>query len=297
MSGLNLRRRPAHLANFFNSILHIAPAPCSAAVQYIRDRHFTSGTSRSSSERWLSRQRKDPYVHAARKEGLPSRAKYKLEHIDKKYSLFGQTGQQVVLELGAAPGSWSIYTSQKIGKQGILLTVDLLDLEPQTKHDLLHKYPASFIPIQGDFRTTEVKQSVIQHLNTLLSAQRDGYKNSASESTNLVDVIMSDMAANFTGDKRTDALRTMALCEDALMFAIGSTNTSPQHQEIDQAGILKTGGSFLCKYFSCGNENECFLLDTVKNHFDKVDIVKPPSSRRESPEKYLLARQYGIKIR
>lgn len=275
----------------FTSRLSARHALASTHLQNCRPRHLTKGANFSSSERWLKRQLKDPYVQAARKEGLPSRAKYKLEQIDKKYSIFHES--QVVLELGAAPGSWSIYIVEKIGKKGLLLAVDLLDLDRKTKSKIQFNYPTSFIPIEGDFRTDQVKQKVIQLLNQSFIAQR----NDPNASTTLVDVILSDMAPNFTGDKSTDALRTMALCEDALLFAIGSAfNMSPNYQENDNAGLLKTGGTFLCKYFTCGKENEKNLLDTLKSNFYKVDIVKPPSSRRESAEKYVIATHFlGIR--
>jgi 23S rRNA (uridine2552-2'-O)-methyltransferase len=284
-----LQQKPAlDLATCFTSRLSARHYIASTHLQNYRHRYFTSrGASYSSSRRWLRRQLKDPYVQAARKEGLPSRAKYKLEQIDKKYSIFHET--QVVLELGAAPGSWSIYIVEKIGKGGLLVTVDLLDLDRRTKSKIQCNYPTSFIPIEGDFRTDQIKQKVIQHLNVSVNAQRiDSYT-----SANVVDVILSDMAPNFTGDQRTDALRTMALCEDALLFAIGSAfDMSPKYHENDNAGLLKLGGTFLCKYFTCGNENEKKLLDALKCNFRKVDIVKPPSSRRESSEKYVIATHF-----
>mmetsp|Transcript_52948 Transcript_52948/g.158506 ORF Transcript_52948/g.158506 Transcript_52948/m.158506 type:complete len:128 (-) Transcript_52948:115-498(-) len=112
------------------------------------------------------------------------------------------------------------------------------------------------------------------------------------------------MAANFTGDKITDALRTMSLCEDALMFAIGrSCFDSPSAGKIasiedasllsrEDVGVLNIGGTFLCKLFACGQENERDLIMAAKHHFKRIDVLKPPASRKESGEQYLLAVGY-----
>ena len=279
----------------------------------------------ASSERWLTRQRKDQYVKAAQKEGLPSRAIFKLEQIDQmipslssnkggaeREGIFHRNGQ-VVIDLGAYPGGWSVYVSQQIGSTGVAVAVDLLELDSVTKSALLHKYPARFIPIQGDFRTKKVKEDILRHLRPLVSDNDAAYGDevpsrlSSSSASNtstrwhVADVVLSDMAANFTGDQHTDALRTMSLCEDALMYAIGSScfdpsATVPQQQQEErhwtETGVLKSGGTFLCKYFSCGKEHEKDLLEAARRQFVNVDIVKPPSSRRESAEKYLLARGF-----
>eukprot|EP00588_Corethron_pennatum_P007976 CAMPEP_0194292908 /NCGR_PEP_ID=MMETSP0169-20130528/46734_1 /TAXON_ID=218684 /ORGANISM="Corethron pennatum, Strain L29A3" /LENGTH=112 /DNA_ID=CAMNT_0039041243 /DNA_START=525 /DNA_END=863 /DNA_ORIENTATION=+ len=101
------------------------------------------------------------------------------------------------------------------------------------------------------------------------------------------------MAPNFTGDSSTDALRTISLCEEALEFAIGRGNyrSGGNGEFDDNAGvpILGRGGTFLCKYFTCGRENEEELMVTSKEWFGKVHVVKPKSSRKESAERYLLA--------
>lgn len=282
-----LSKSSSKCANYLLEIIKLGSISASSfqTAAFVNQKRSASGARSPSSLRWLKRQVKDPYVTAARKEGMPSRAKFKLEYIDNHFSSIKSRGifhpnGQTVLELGASPGSWSIYASQQIGRKGTLVAVDLLDLEPETKLSLIQKHPAAFVWIQGDFRSNQVKTNILQHFRTLLQTKGD----TTLQSTNLVDVVLSDMAANFTGDQLTDALRTMSLCEDALTFAVGNN--------MEQTGILKKGGSFLCKFFSCGNEHEKYLMDVAKSHFLQVDIVKPPSSRRESSEKYLLARQF-----
>ena len=109
-----------------------------------------------------------------------------------------------------------------------------------------------------------------------------------------VDCIISDMAANFTGDKLTDALRTINLCEDSMMFAAGPSCFDELDHEEDESiksteGLLRHGGSFLCKYFACGQENEHDLMTAAKTRFKYSTVVKPPASRKESAELYLFA--------
>lgn len=112
------------------------------------------------------------------------------------------------------------------------------------------------------------------------------------------DVVISDMAANFTGDQSTDALRTMSLCEDALIFAIGSScfhnsGMDDNHPIMppcswNDFGLLRIGGTFLCKFFSCGDENEKDLKEALSNHFERINVMKPHASRKESAEQYIM---------
>ena len=241
---------------------------CRARFQSIRigvGRRYKQ-TSKSS-KAWLKRQANDPFTRRARDEGLPSRSYFKLEHMDQKQKLL--LPGSVVVDLGASPGGWSLYAARKIGGEGILVSVDLLSLDEQTEKELGVKNPCEFYFYQGDFTTDEVQNNIIN----LLRGRR-------------VDVILSDMASNFTGDQRTDALRTLALCEDALSFVC-----FPYHCDIksDKKSILRNGGTFLCKYFSCGQNHEKDLMDAAKAYFTKVKLLKPPASRKVSSEKYLLA--------
>lgn len=289
-----------------------------------------------SSSAWLRRQDKDPYAARARDEGLPSRSFYKLEQIDKGSNRRGRNrgspggagriirmGQSIV-DLGAAPGGWSIYASQIIGLSGTLIAVDLLSLDPATNTRLSRENPSGFHSLQGDFRTMEVKEKIMRAL--LLSKKRDKSScdtgdrikeggHSASDAMPFceyvvfpnVDVVMSDMAATFTGDRMTDALRTMALCEEALMFAAGvhcfedenvlsKSQAGPQPPPRDDGwqdrGLLSVGGTFLCKFFSCGRDNEDDLMRAARWSFEDVTVLKPKASRKESAEQYLLATGY-----
>lgn len=196
----------------------------------------------NSSVRWLNRQLNDPYVELAKKEGYRSRAAYKIIEINNKFKIFKRG--QVVIDLGCAPGSWSQIVQNRIGNQGKLIGVDLLDIEPIKGMEF----------IKGDFLSEEIE--------TQLKEIIDGK----------VDIIMSDMAANTTGHNQTDHIRTMALCEAAYDFAIQ---------------YLKEGGVFIAKTFRGGTEGE--LLGNIKKKFKTVRHFKPESSRKESPEMYIVA--------
>ena len=274
----------------------------------------TSGGKKhsQSSAKWLQRQAKDQYAERARKEGRPSRAYYKLEQIDEviqkqersKSSQRRKRGNgdsglfrkgDIAIDLGAAPGGWSVYASKKIGPSGKLVAVDLLPLDQKTMHYLENdESMADFYFARADFNSFMTKEFISEAIS-------DG---SDDELQCQADVIMSDMAANFTGNKSTDALRTLSLCENALQFAAGTScfdppASKPQKHDKESApkswqdvGLLRVGGSFLCKYFQCGKENERMLLDTAENRFEEVRILKPMASRKESAERYLLARQF-----
>lgn len=281
-------------------------------------RRKTSGKKHSqSSAKWLQRQAKDPYAERARKEGRPSRAYYKLEQIDEMIQRQGSSdsrhGQRrrrgdggsglfrkgdIAIDLGAAPGGWSVYASKKIGPSGKLVAVDLLPLNQKTMRSLENdESMADFYFARADFNSFMTKEFISEAIS-----------GSDNELQCQADVIMSDMAANFTGNKSTDALRTLALCENALQFAAGtscfdppaSLASKPQKHDEESSpkswkdiGLLRVGGSFLCKYFQCGKENERMLLDTAENRFEDVRVLKPMASRNESAERYLLAR--GLK--
>jgi len=181
---------------------------------------------------------------------------------------------------------WSLYANRRIrNKSGKLVSVDLQPL-PIAIHEKLITENKHFHFIEGDFNDKCVKENVYSCIDT----------NSESDK-GCFDVVMSDMATSFTGDKFTDALRTMNLCLEALTFSIGfdklyPESTSQQHLTRFDQGVLKRGGIFLCKYFSCGKEQEHDLLKHVKHHFTYSKSLKPHASRKESAEKYLLAVGY-----
>ncbi len=197
-----------------------------------------------SSDGWLKEHFNDPYVQKAKQEGWRSRAVYKLQEIDKKDSLF-KSGMCVV-DLGAAPGGWSQWTTHKVGAKGEVFALDILPVEPF----------AGVTFIQGDFREDDVYDHLLSSLNG-----RD------------VDVVMSDMAPNMSGNKGVDIPRAMYLVELCVDLA-------------DQ--VLKKNGDLLMKVFQ--GEGCDQLLATLKTKYKKVITRKPDASRSRSKEVYLLAR-------
>ncbi len=205
----------------------------------------TAGKRSVASTRWLERQLNDPYVARAKREGYRSRAAYKLIEIDDKYKLF-KPGQRVV-DLGAAPGGWSQVAARKVGVEagrGRVVGIDLLDIEP---------IPGVVFE-QLDFLSPEAPERLVAMLG------------------GPADVVMSDMAANATGHKKTDHLKIMGLAETAIDFA---------------RQVLAPGGIFLAKVLQGGTESS--LLADLKRDFATVRHVKPAASRADSAELYVLA--------
>jgi len=202
----------------------------------------------SSSRAWLTRQISDPYVARSKREGLRSRAAFKLAEIDDRYKVF-KPGARVV-DLGAAPGGWSEIAARRVGAKGRVLALDILDLKPMEGVDFL----------QLDF----LDPSAPDRLKVMLGGAEGK-----------VDVVLSDMAANTTGHRQTDHLRIMALAEAAAGFA---------------REVLAPGGVFLCKVLQGGTE--AALLAELKRDFQNVKHVKPPASRADSAELYLLAKGF-----
>ena len=199
-----------------------------------------------SSTLWLQRQLNDPYVQKAKAEGYASRAAYKLLEIDERYGLL-KPGQRVV-DLGAAPGGWCQVCVNKCGSDVNdirVVGIDYLDMDPVPGATILMK----------DFLDEDAPDMLMSALG---NAQPD--------------LVISDMAAPTIGHKRTDHMRTMALVEVALDFALQ---------------VLKPGGHFLTKTFQGGTEQN--LLNLMKQNFKAVHHVKPPASRDGSVELYLLA--------
>jgi 23S rRNA (uridine2552-2'-O)-methyltransferase len=202
-----------------------------------------------SSRTWLERQISDPYVARAKREGLRSRAAYKLAEIDDKHHLF-KAGMNVV-DLGAAPGGWSEIAAKRVGESGRVIALDILEMKPIAGVEFLLL----------DF----LDEAAPQRLKALLDDRPRG----------TADVVLSDMAANTTGHRQTDHLRIVALAEAAAAFA---------------RDVLGPGGSFLCKVLQGGTE--AALLAELKQDFASVKHVKPPASRSDSAELYLLARGF-----
>jgi len=246
-----------------------------------------------ASKLWLERQLNDPYVARAKREGLRSRAAFKLAEIDDKFHLL-KPGAKVV-DLGAAPGGWSQIAAQRVGAtpsplvgegwgggsggfgtasphsptptpnpspqgggeeraapsrrepaptRGRVVAIDLLDMQTVPGVQFLHL----------DF----LDPAAPDRLRALLGGPAE--------------VVLSDMAANATGHRKTDHLKIMALAEAAAMFA---------------RAVLRPGGTFLCKVLQGGTEAE--LLAGLKRDFASVKHVKPAASRSDSAELYVLA--------
>ena len=211
----------------------------------LKQRLKTARKRTLSSQKWLERQLNDPYVARARREGYRSRAAYKLIEIDEKNHLL-KPGQRVV-DLGAAPGGWSQVAARKVGSaegRGRVVGIDLLPIDPLPGVDF----------VELDFLDEAAPKKLEEWLG------------------GAADVVMSDMAANTTGHKKTDHLRIVGLAEAAIHFA---------------REILAPGGVFLAKVLQGGTESR--LLADLKRDFATVRHVKPAASRSDSAELYVLA--------
>jgi len=140
------------------------------------------------SKNWVNKQRRDIYVRQSKVDGYRARSAYKLLEIDEKFKIF--KGGLTVIDIGAAPGSWSQYAN-KVAKNGKLISIDLKKMEPI----------GSSLQIQGDFTEEGVQKEI------------------KNNTTSKVDVVMSDMAVNTTGIKNIDSIQTGELCKEAMVFA------------------------------------------------------------------------------
>lgn len=207
-----------------------------------------------SSAAWIRRQASDPYVARAHADGYRARAAYKLIEINEKYK-FLKNGQTVV-DLGAAPGSWSQFIARTYPKTKIF-AMDLLEITPINNVEFY----------QGDFTTDAALRWLEEKLNM------------TGDSGGVVDVVVSDMAPNTVGHQKTDHLRQMVLLEYAFDFA---------------RRALKPGGAFVAKSFTGGTTNE--LLKQIKESFEYVYHIKPNASRKDSVEMFIVALGYKNKI-
>ena len=201
-----------------------------------------------SSQKWLKEHFDDLYVKQAQRDGYRSRAVYKLKEIDEKQRLF-KPGMSV-LDLGAAPGGWTQYVAEKLGHEGKIIALDILPMDPLPDVTV----------IEGDFHD----EAVFQHLLDVVP--KTG-----------VDIILSDMAPNMSGNMAIDIPRAMALAE----LAFDLTDR-----------ILKPGGTLLMKVFH--GEGFDDLLKMARMQFKKVMVKKPSASRPRSRETYLLAKGYEM---
>ncbi len=209
-----------------------------------RERVKTAKRRTVSSTRWLQRQINDPYVRKAQDEGYRSRAAYKLIELDERFGLL--RGVRRAVDLGIAPGGWSQVLRKQCPKAGVV-GIDLLETEPLEGVTILHM----------DFMDDEAPGAIEAALG------------------GAPDLVLSDMAANTVGHKRTDHLRTMALVETAVDFAVST---------------LEPGGTFVSKVLAGGTDSE--LLALLKQHFTSVKHAKPPASRKGSSEWYVVAKGF-----
>ena len=224
-----------------------------AAGSDARGLHVRVKTARGrkvSSTRWLERQLNDPYVQRARKEGFRGRAAYKISELDDRFR-FLVPGARVV-DLGCAPGGWSQVAATRVNALG--------EKKGKARGRVLALDIQAVEPIPGveiierDFLEEGADQDVKAALG------------------GAADVVLSDMAAPATGHRKTDHLKIMALAEAAAELAFD---------------VLEPGGTFVAKVLRGGTENE--LLALLKRRFEKVQHVKPPASRADSAEMFVVA--------
>ena len=207
----------------------------------LRTRVRTARKRTAQSTRWLERQLNDPYVKRARAEGYRSRAAYKLIELEERFGFL--KARRRVVDLGIAPGGWTQVVRRQAPRAAIV-GIDLLAVDPIAGATIL----------QMDFMADTAPARLVEAL--------DGAP----------DLVLSDMAANTVGHPQTDALRTMALVEAALAFAVD---------------VLAPGGAFVGKVFAGGADSA--LVAEMKRNFASVKHAKPPASRKASSEWYVVA--------
>ena len=201
-----------------------------------------------SPSHWRQQESRDIFVDKAARLNLRSRAYFKLEQIQEKERIL-KRGYRCV-DLGSTPGGWSQFAVERVGSNGNVWAVDLLPMQPLAGVNF----------ILGDFTSESIRESLL-----------------ATMGDERVDLVMSDVAPNLTGNRSVDQPRVISLAEDALYFS---------------EDTLRQGGSFLVKLFQ-GEGFEAYVA-AVRTRFRRVKLIKPQASRSDSREMYLLARNYRI---
>jgi 23S rRNA (uridine2552-2'-O)-methyltransferase len=209
-----------------------------------KQRVRTAKGRKVGSTKWLERQLNDPYVKRAKAEGYRSRAAYKLIELDDRFGLLKNAKH--VVDLGIAPGGWTQVVRHR-SPHAQIVGIDLLATEPID----------GAIVLLLDFMAEEAPERLREALG------------------GDADLVLSDMAANTVGHPQTDHLRTMALVEAALDFAVG---------------ILRPGGAFVAKVLAGGADHN--LVAELKRRFATVKHAKPPASRKGSSEWYVVAQGF-----
>ena len=194
------------------------------------------------SKNWINKQKRDIFVRQSKIEGYRSRAVYKLQEIDEKFKIL-KNGISLV-DLGAAPGSWSQYVAKKV-KSGKILSIDLNEFDQIS----------NIYQLRGDFTDIVQKTTIKNYF---------GKK---------VDVVLSDIATNTTGNKNLDSIQTGELCKEAMNFS---------------KEILKTEGKFVSKIFMGSTFNE--IVSEAKKIFKESKVFKPLASRKDSKEIFIICK-------
>ncbi len=192
------------------------------------------------SKDWINKQRRDIYVRQSKIEGFRSRAVYKLQEIDKKFKIFNNG--KSILDIGAAPGSWSQYVVKNF-KNIKIASIDLKKFEEIE----------NVFQIIGDFTEKNYKKEILNFFE------------------GKIDIVLSDMAVNTTGNKNLDSIQTSELCLDAMRFS---------------KEILKYDGKFISKIFVGSTFNE--IITESKKIFKNSKVYKPNASRKESKESFII---------
>ena len=194
------------------------------------------------SKSWVIRQRKDKYVRQSKLEGYRSRAVYKLKELDEKFDII--KNNLSILDIGSAPGSWTQYLSQK-SKGSKIMSIDLKEVE-----EIKNVYH-----VVGDFLDNKKQKIIYDYF------------------PKKIDLIVSDMAVNTTGNKNLDSIQTGELSLSSMEFAIE---------------MLRPKGIFLSKIFMGSTFNE--IVEKAKINFKESKIFKPPSSRKDSKESFIICK-------
>ena len=194
------------------------------------------------SKSWVIRQRRDKYVRQSKLEGYRSRAVYKLKELDEKFKIIKNNLN--ILDIGSAPGSWTQYLSEK-SKGSKIMSIDLKEVE-----EIKNVYH-----VVGDFLDNENQKIITDYF------------------PKKIDLVVSDMAVNTTGNKNLDSIQTGELSLTAMRFAVG---------------MLRPKGIFLSKIFMGSTFNE--IVENAKKNFKESKIFKPPSSRKDSKESFIICK-------
>lgn len=194
--------------------------------------------------RWYQEKKHEHFYREAKRVGYRARSAFKLKQINKRFGILSKNS--IVLDLGAAPGGWCQVVQEIIGNKGKIIGVDILTIKPIDGVKF----------IQGDITDYEILRKINKELND-----------------SPVDVVLSDLSPDISGNYSIDQARSLWLCESALEIALK---------------LLKTDGTFLCKIFEGPDLKE--FLDKINKSFSFVRKFSPDASRKRSSEIYIIAK-------